>query len=77
MANQTSKSFNEKFWNPKEDCLFDVVDDKAVDASIRPNQIFAVSLDFTMLDSEKSQKVVDVVNRELVTPYGLRTLSLG
>ncbi len=77
MANQTRQSFNEKFWNPKENCLFDVIDDKAPDASIRPNQIFAVSLDYTMLDKEKSQKVVDVVNRELVTPYGLRTLSLG
>ncbi|MGE5533017.1 MAG: amylo-alpha-1,6-glucosidase, partial [Bacillota bacterium] len=39
MANQTRQSFNEKFWNPKENCLFDVVDNKTVDASIRPNQI--------------------------------------
>ena len=76
MANQTRISFNEKFWNPQNGCLFDVVDDKAPDASIRPNQIFAVSLDYTMLDNEKSRKVVEVVNRELVTPYGLRTLSL-
>ena len=77
MANQTRISFNAKFWNPQNGCLYDVVDDKASDASIRPNQIFAVSLDYTMLDNEKSQKVVEVVNRELVTPYGLRTLSLG
>jgi predicted glycogen debranching enzyme len=77
MANQTQQSFIEKFWNPQNCCLFDVVDGKAVDASIRPNQIFAVSLDYTMLDHEKSQKVVETVNRELVTPYGLRTLSLG
>jgi predicted glycogen debranching enzyme len=77
MANQTQQSFNEKFWNPRNDCLFDVVDGQAVDASIRPNQIFAVSFNFTMLDHEKNQKVVETVNRELVTPYGLRTLSLG
>jgi predicted glycogen debranching enzyme len=77
MANQTKQSFNEKFWNPKNGCLFDVVDGKDVDASIRPNQIFAVSLNFTMLDQEKSQKVVESVSRELVTSYGLRTLSLG
>jgi len=77
MANQTRQSFNEKFWNPKNGCLFDVVNEKALDASIRPNQIFAVSLNYTMLEKEKSQKVVDVVNRELVTPYGLRTLALG
>ena len=76
MANQTSKSFNEKFWNPQNVCLFDVIDDKA-DDSIRPNQIFAVSLDYIMLDQEKNQRIVDAVNRELVTPYGLRTLSLG
>ena len=76
MANQTSRSFT-KFWNPKENCLFDVVNEKTLDSSIRPNQIFAVSLDYTMLDRVKSQKIVESVNRELVTPYGLRTLSLG
>jgi glycogen debranching enzyme len=77
MANQTRISFNTKFWNPQNGCLYDVVDDRAPDASIRPNQILAVSLDYTMLDNDKSQKVVEVVNRDLVTPYGLRTLSLG
>ena len=77
MANQTRQSFNTKFLNPKENSLFDVINEKALDASIRPNQIFAVSLDYTMLDAEKSQKIVESVNRELVTPYGLRTLSLG
>ena len=77
IANQTRQSFNEKFWNPKENCLFDVVDDKESDTSIRPNQIFAISLDYTMLDNEKSQNVVETVNRELVTPYGLKTLSIS
>jgi glycogen debranching enzyme len=77
VANRTRQSFNEKFWNPQKGCLFDVVNDKAIDASIRPNQIFAISLDFTMLDKEKNLKVVEMVNRELVTPYGLRTLALG
>ncbi len=76
MANQTRQNFNEKFWNSKENCLFDVVD-RAPDASIRPNQIFAVSLDYTMLDNGKMQKVVETVNRELVTPYGLKTLSVS
>ena len=76
MANKTSQSFNEKFWNSEKGCLYDVIESKGADASLRPNQIFAVSLDYTMLDKEKSAKVVDVVNRLLVTPYGLRTLSL-
>jgi len=77
MASQTRESFNKKFWNSQTSCLFDVVNEEALDASIRPNQIFAVSLDYTMLDNEKSQKVVDAVNRELVTPYGLKTLSVS
>jgi len=76
MANQTKESFNLKFWNPQKNCLFDVVGDKTIDASMRPNQIFAVSLDFGMLDRPKSVNIIDVVTRELVTPLGLRTLSL-
>jgi glycogen debranching enzyme len=55
--------------------LFDVVNEEAKDDSLRPNQIIAVALDFTMLDSAKNEKIVDVVHRELSTPYGLRTLA--
>jgi predicted glycogen debranching enzyme len=77
MADKTSVSFNEKFWNTKIGCLYDVLDTSNVDTSLRPNQIFAVSLDFTMLDKDKSEKVVNIVNRELATPYGLRTLALS
>jgi predicted glycogen debranching enzyme len=75
MAFKTQKSFNEKFWNGKGSCLFDVVTASGVDASLRPNQIIAVALDFTMLDNDRSERVVDVVQRDLVTPYGLRTLA--
>jgi glycogen debranching enzyme len=77
LANKTRISFNEKFWNTNAGCLFDVLDANGADASLRPNQIFAVSLDFTMLDKDKSAQVVNMVNRELVTPYGLRTLALS
>ena len=76
MANRTRKSFVEKFWSPTHECLFDVIGVEGVDASVRPNQIFAVSLDYTMLDKDRSVKVVDLASRELATPYGLRTLSL-
>ena len=77
MANKAAESFNKKFWNQKLGCLFDVLEPTGgLDASMRPNQVFAVSLEFTMLGQEKSRKVVDALNRELVTPYGLRTLSL-
>ena len=78
IANQTSKSFNEKFWNPSLGSLYDFIDSNGKpDSSMRPNQIFGISLDFSMLDKAKSQKVVDLVNRELVTPFGLRTLSIN
>lgn len=75
MAEQTCRSFNEKFWNPKLGCLYDVLEPTGPDSSLRPNQIFAVSLDYSMLSKETSRRVVDVVNRKLVTAFGLRTLS--
>jgi predicted glycogen debranching enzyme len=75
MASATQKSFNEKFWNSEGGCLFDVITASGVDASIRPNQIIAVALDFTMLDEYKNERVVDAVQRDLLTPYGLRTLA--
>jgi len=78
LAEKAKESFNAKFWNSERGCLFDVVDEKGFgDASIRPNQIIAVALDFTMLDKAKSSRVVDVVRRELLTPFGLRTLARG
>jgi predicted glycogen debranching enzyme len=75
MAFEAQKSFNAKFWNGESGCLFDVISASGVDASLRPNQIIAVALDFTMLDNDRSEKVVAVVQHELVTPYGLRTLA--
>ncbi len=75
MAEQTRKSFNEKYWNPQLGCLYDVLDSNGADPSMRPNQIFAVSLDYSMLNKEMSRRIVEAVNRDLVTPYGLRTLS--
>jgi predicted glycogen debranching enzyme len=75
MARETQESFNAKFWNGEIGFLFDVVEASGFDASLRPNQIIAVALDFTMLDDAKRERVVDAVRRELVTPYGLRTLA--
>jgi glycogen debranching enzyme len=51
------------------------VSEQGADGAIRPNQIFAVSLPHTMLSAERAKKVVEVVERELWTPYGMRTLS--
>jgi len=75
MAENARKSFVERFWNSEKGYLFDVVSEYDEDDSLRPNQIIAVALDFTMLDNAKNEKIVDVVRRELLTPYGLRTLA--
>lgn len=77
LAKKVKESFNKNFWNEKDQCLYDVVSKEESDSSIRPNQIWAISLPFTMLDREKEKKVVDKVFNELYTPYGLRSLSRG
>jgi len=78
LAEKAKASFNERFWNSAKNYLFDVVDGQGCgDSSVRPNQIIAVSLDFTMLDKARAKAVVDTVRRELLTPYGLRTLAKG
>ncbi len=64
-----------RFWNGAEGCLYDVLGDDGPDAAIRPNQIFAVSLHHAILDGPRAASVVAVVERELLTPAGLRTLS--
>ncbi len=68
-------TFNRVFWNDRKGCLYDVVDGANPDESIRPNQIFAVSLHHSMLPRDRAEKVLEVVKRELLTPYGLRTLN--
>jgi glycogen debranching enzyme len=75
MAEKTKKSFVEKFWDSGKECLFDVVKDDSKDGSLRPNQVFAVSLDFAMLDNVRQERVVDMVHREFLTPFGLRSLA--
>lgn len=75
MADLAKLSFNGAFWNNGEDCLYDVVENGSRDGSVRPNQIFAVSLPYAMLDADKAKAVVDKVEEELLTPVGLRSLS--
>ena len=75
LAEKVKSSFNEKFWNEKSECLFDVVSDINRDDKIRPNQIFAVSLPYTMLPNEKAKAVVSTVYTHLYMGYGLRSLS--
>lgn len=68
-------AFLKTFWIAGESYLGDVFTDEGLDPSVRPNQIFAVSLPYTPLDAEQQTGVVDKVTRELLTPYGVRTLS--
>src|SRR2546428_10418388 len=67
--------FTRLFWNEKDSCLYDVVNGGLPDASIRPNQIFAVSLTHIMLAPERARSVVEKVQEHLLTPYGLRSLA--
>jgi glycogen debranching enzyme len=75
MATVASRSFNRLFWNERAGCLYDVTNGVPPDASIRPNQIFAVSLPHSMLSPERAKSVVEKVQEHLLTPYGLRSLS--
>jgi predicted glycogen debranching enzyme len=77
-AAEVAREFSARFWNDSVGHLNDVVDgSQGDDASLRPNQILAVSLPYPALVGEPAAKVVEVVKRELLTPYGLRTLSPG
>ncbi len=75
LAERARASFHEQFWNEAEGCLFDVVNGADRDGAIRPNQLFALSLHHPILAPERRASVLDVVTRELLTPFGLRTLS--
>ncbi len=76
-ADRVRASFQRAFWNEERGCLFDVVAPGSSDPSIRPNQIFAVSLPFPLLGAGQRKSVVRVVTDQLLTPYGLRTLARG
>ncbi|MDI9394559.1 MAG: amylo-alpha-1,6-glucosidase [Euryarchaeota archaeon] len=76
-----ASNFERVFWNSEANCLYDTVSDDRSgnlikDPSIRPNQIFAVSLPYTMLSPEKEKAIMDRVEKDLLTPFGLRTLSV-
>ena len=75
LADQVSRSFVSTFWLPAGGYLADVVRGQERDASVRPNQILAVGLPFTPLSKEQQQSVLKVVTEQLLTPFGLRTLS--
>lgn len=78
LADLIKKSFLEIFWDEKSGYLADYVnDEEGKNIFVRPNMVIAVSLPYSMLEKEQMKKVLDVADRELVTPRGLRTLSPG
>jgi predicted glycogen debranching enzyme len=78
-AARTYGSFQERFWYEEGGYLYDVVDTEGGggDASLRPNQLFAISLDYPVLDQSRWSRVLNVVCQKLLTPVGLRSLAPG
>jgi predicted glycogen debranching enzyme len=75
IADKARASFSQVFWNQGTGCLYDVISGDDRDASVRPNQVIAISLTNSMLSQDRAASVLRVVERELLTPRGLRTLS--
>lgn len=77
-AEQTRRSFNARFWYSAGGYLYDVVDgEEGDDTACRSNQVFAISLPHAVLDEARWKPVLAVVEKELLTPVGLRTLNRG
>jgi predicted glycogen debranching enzyme len=75
-ADKCRDSFQKRFWYAAGGYLYDVVDgEQGDDPALRPNQLFAISLDHPVLAKDKWSSVMDCVQRELLTPVGLRSLS--
>ena len=75
LAKKCKKSFQEKFYNPKRKCLFDVLGDN----KIRPNQLFSLSLTYPIIEpnSEMAYNIINTVEKKLLNSYGLKTLAKG
>jgi glycogen debranching enzyme len=78
LAEKAWDSFNSRFWYAEGNYLYDVVDgEDGDDTSLRPNQIFAISLPHPVLENSKWEAVLSAVKEKLLTPAGLRTLAPG
>ena len=77
LAGNVLRAFRRRYWSSERGWLADVIDgpDGAADFTLRPNQIFAVSIDPELLAREQARAVVDVCARRLWTPLGLRSLA--
>ncbi|MFX1520444.1 MAG: amylo-alpha-1,6-glucosidase [Promethearchaeota archaeon] len=75
LSKRVQNNFERTFWNEQSKCAYDCVNNNEKDASIRPNQLFIISLDYPLLSKEKQQLILYKVWDDLLTPYGLRSLS--
>ncbi len=75
LADKCKKSFVAKFYNKRRKCLFDVLGDN----KIRPNQLFALSLSYPIINpaSEEAKEIIETVEKKLLNKYGLKTLAKG
>lgn len=69
------KNFNEKFWNEDRGYLYDCIQNNYPVHDVRPNQLYALSLPFPVLDQSRAVRVMEMVQDHLLTPYGVRSLS--
>jgi predicted glycogen debranching enzyme len=74
-ASRIHKSFNDLFWDEKNGYLYDYVDGDERNSDLRPNQIYSVSLPFSLLSTDRAEKVFSIVTEKLLTSWGLRSLS--
>lgn len=74
-ANLVLKNFNQQFWNSSAKCLHDYIDGTYKNDDIRPNQIYALSLPFPLVDKKNGREILNTVRSQLLTPRGLRSLS--
>ena len=75
-AEKASQSFLEKFWYPEGNHLYDNIDEHGIsDKTLRPNQLFAISLPFPLLTGEKAEAVLNIVEEKLYTAVGLKSLT--
>jgi glycogen debranching enzyme len=75
LAYSVKLAFNRRFWNDPAGCCYDVVADRGNDSSVRPNQLLAMSLLFPVLSLDRHSAALERVMRDLVTPFGVRTLA--
>lgn len=74
-ADRVRDVFNHVFWNEDKQCLYDFIGDNFKNDAIRPNQLFAISLPFPLVNGERAKSILKITEEKLLTPVGLRSLS--